>query len=304
MARIKSVEVKVPAKVNLALKVGGLAPDGFHPIETLFHAVGIYDTIVATPSEHIGLEFSGEGAESLPLNNSNLAWRAAELIAEYANVEPNVHLSIHKNIPIAGGMAGGSADAAGTLLACDTLWKLKLSREELMGLAAQLGSDISFPLVGGTAIGKGRGEEITSLLTRGEIHWVFAVSEDGLSTPRIYRVFDEMNPNPAKPEVPQDLVAALVNGDIKVAAKLMTNDLQAAAIAERPVLAKILKAGEHAGALHGIVSGSGPTCAFIARSHQDAIDISNELQISGVVERTILGVGPVKAAHVTEITYF
>lgn len=304
MARIKSVEVKVPAKVNLALKVGGLAEDGYHPIETLFHAVDLYDTIVATPSQNLGLEFSGEGAESLPLNNSNLAWKAAELIAKYADVEPNVHLSIHKTIPIAGGMAGGSADAAGTLLACDALWKLNLSREELMNLAAQLGSDISFPLVGGTAIGRGRGEDITSLLTRGEIHWVFAVSQDGLSTPKIYKVFDELNPNPPKPEIGKDLVAALVSGDIKKAAKLMENDLQDAAISERPLLAKVLKAGEHAGALHGIVSGSGPTCAFVARSHKDAIDIAHELQISGVVERTIVCAGPVKAAQVTEVIYF
>jgi len=304
MARIKSVEVKVPAKVNLALKVGGLLADGFHPIETLFHAVGIYDTIVATPSDAIGLEFSGEGAESLPLNNSNLAWKAAEIIAEYVGVEPKVHLSIHKNIPIAGGMAGGSADAAGTLIACDALWKLNLSREELMALAAKLGSDISFPLVGGTAIGRGRGQDITSLLTRGEIFWVFAVSSEGLSTPKIYKVFDEIHPNPEKPEIPKELIAALASGDIKTAAKLMVNDLELPAISARPVLAKILKAGEHAGALHGIVSGSGPTCAFIARSHDDAVHIAHELQISGVVERTLLGVGPVKAAHVTEITYF
>ncbi len=304
MARIKSVEVKVPAKVNLALKVGGLAEDGFHPIETLFHAVGIYDTIVATPSDVLGLEFSGEGAESLPLNHSNLAWQAAELIADYANIEPKVHLSIHKNIPIAGGMAGGSADAAGTLVACDALWQLNLTREELMKLAAQLGSDISFPLVGGTAIGRGRGEVITSLLTRGEIHWVFAVSSQGLSTPKIYKVFDELNPNPEAPVIPQDLIAALTSGDIKTAAKLMVNDLQAPAISERPVLSKILKAGEHGGAIHGIVSGSGPTCAFVARSHEDASNIAHELQISGVVERTLLAVGPVKAAHVTEVTYF
>jgi 4-diphosphocytidyl-2-C-methyl-D-erythritol kinase len=304
MARIKSVEVKVPAKVNLALKVGGIGEDGFHPIETLFHAVGIYDTIVATASGVLGLEFSGEGAQSLPLNNSNLAWKAAELIADYAGVEPKVHLNIHKNIPIAGGMAGGSADAAGTLVACDALWQLNLTREELMSLAAQLGSDISFPLVGGTAIGRGRGEEVTSLLTRGEIHWVFAVSAQGLSTPKIYRVFDEMNPNPDAPKVPTDLVAALTSGDIKTAAKLMVNDLQAPAISQRPVLARILQAGEHAGALHGIVSGSGPTCAFVARSHADALNIANELQVSGVVERTLIGVGPVKAAHVTELTYF
>ncbi len=304
MARIKSVEVKVPAKVNLALKVGGLGEDGFHPIETLFHAVGIYDTIVATPSEHLGLEFSGEGAESLPLNNANLAWRAAELIAQYAGMEPKVHLSIHKNIPIAGGMAGGSADAAGTLIACDALWKLNLSREELLKLAAQLGSDISFPLVGGTAIGRGRGEDITTLLTRGDIHWVFAVSSEGLSTPKIYNLFDEMNPNPPKPEVPQDLIAALVAGDIKTAAKLMINDLQAPAIAARPVLAKILQAGINGGALHAIVSGSGPTCAFVARSQEDATHIAHELNISGVVERTILGFGPVKAAQVIEVTYF
>lgn len=304
MARIKSVEVKVPAKVNLALKVGGIGHDGFHPIETLFHAVGIYDTIVANASDGLGLEFSGEGAQSLPLNNSNLAWKAAELIAKYAGVEPKVHLSIHKNIPIAGGMAGGSADAAGTLVACDALWQLNLTREELMSLAAKLGSDISFPLVGGTAIGRGRGEEVTSLLTRGEIHWVFAVSAEGLSTPKIYQVFDEMNPNPDSPKVPTDLIAALTSGDIKGAAKLMVNDLQAPAISQRPVLAKILQAGEHAGALHGIVSGSGPTCAFVARSHNDAINIANELQVSGVVERTLIGVGPVKAAHVTDLTYF
>ena len=304
MAKIKSVEVKAPAKVNIALKVGGLSEDGFHPIETLFHAVGMYDTIVARPASHLEIEFSGEGAEFLPLNDSNLVWQAAELIAKYVDIEPNVHIAVHKNIPIAGGMAGGSADAAGTLVALDALWQLNLTKEELLSLAAQLGSDISFPLVGGTAIGRGRGQDVTSLLTRGEIHWVFAVSSEGLSTPKIYRVFDEMHPNPEVPEVPTDLIAALVSGDIKTAAKLMVNDLQAPAISQRPVLAKIITEGIHAGALHGIVSGSGPTCAFIAKSHESALEIAHQLQISGFVERTLLGVGPVKAAHVTEINYF
>ena len=180
-----SVTVRVPAKVNLQLSVGPARPDGFHELATVFQAVGLFDEVVARPAETAGiaLSISGEGEGELPLDEGNLAYRAAALLAAHAGIEPAVELHIHKSIPIAGGMAGGSADAAATLLACDALWRQATPRDELMALAGELGSDVPFALHGGTAIGTGRGEQLTSVLSRGSFHWVFAVAQGGLSTP-------------------------------------------------------------------------------------------------------------------------
>ena len=294
------VKVHAPGKVNLALKVGAIGSDGFHPVESVYQAVDLYDEIIATHSQRLELEMKGAGAKAAGTGSTNLAWRAAEALAKLAGIEPRVHLEIHKRIPIAGGMAGGSADAAGALVACDALWNLQTPRAQLLEIAASLGSDIPFSVVGGTELGKGRGDVLTTLLARGEFHWVFALSSEGLSTPAVYREFDRLNPEPAEPVVAPELIHALTAGDVQSAAKFLDNDLQEAALSLQPRLRRVLAAGREAGALAGIVSGSGPTCAFLAKSADHALDLAVELQAGGLVKRTVKASGPVRGAQVVE----
>lgn len=294
--------VRVPAKVNLQLSVGPLRPDGFHGLATVFQAVNLSDEVVARPSAHpgISLSVSGEGEGFLPVDDANLAYRAAALLAARAGIEPSVDLHLHKTIPIAGGMAGGSADAAGTLLACDALWRLSTPRDELMSLAAELGSDVPFALQGGTAIGSGRGEQLTSVLSRGVFHWVFALAERGLSTPEVYAECDRLRedrPVPA-PYVSDNLMHAVRAGDPMLLGKALHNDLQPAAVSLRPVLAQVLEVGDDYGAFGGVVSGSGPTCAFLARDEEHSLDIAVALTASGVCRSVKRATGPVVGARV------
>lgn len=300
---MSSVTVRVPAKVNLQLSVGAARPDGFHELATVFQAVGLCDEIVARTSSTPGitLTLSGEGEGVLPLDESNLAYRAAALLAEHTGVEAAVDLHIHKAIPIAGGMAGGSADAAGALLACDTLWRQSTPREELMALAAELGSDVPFALHGGTAIGTGRGENLTPVLSRGAFHWVFAVAESGLSTPAVYAECDRLRGARKVPEpyVSDMLMQAVRAGDALLLGKALHNDLQPAALSLRPMLRQVLEVGEDFGALGGVVSGSGPTCAFVARDEEHALDVAVALTASGVCRTVRRATGPVVGARVT-----
>lgn len=294
------VTVRVPAKVNLQLSVGPVRADGYHELVTVFHAVNLCDEVRASRSEGLSLSLSGEGAESLPVDKGNLAWRAAVALADLAGIEPDAALHITKSIPIAGGMAGGSADAAGALLACDALWNLATPREDLMRLAAELGSDVPFALHGGTAIGTGRGEVLTSVLTNGSFHWVFALADGGLSTPSVYAECDRMRGDDAVPEpyVSDLLMQALRAGDAQLLADALHNDLQAPAIRLRPSLAQVLEVGEEYGALGGIVSGSGPTCAFLVRDGERALDVAVALTASGVCRNVKRAVGPASGARV------
>ena len=293
----------MPAKVNLQLSVGAVRPDGYHELATVFQAVGLCDEIVARPAADGGirLTISGEGEAVLPLDEGNLAHRAATLLAEHTGVEPSVELHIHKAIPIAGGMAGGSADAAATLLACDTLWRQSTPREELIALAGELGSDVPFALHGGTAIGTGRGEHLTSVLSRGSFHWVFAIADGGLSTPEVYEECDRLRGGRKVPDpyVSDMLMQAVRAGDAVLLGKALHNDLQPAALSLRPQLGQVLEVGEEYGALGGLVSGSGPTCAFVARDEEHALDIAVALTASGVCRTVRRAVGPVAGARVT-----
>ncbi len=295
--------VKVPAKVNLQLSVGPVRPDGFHELVTVFQAVSLSDEIVVKASRRPGITItlSGEGEGALPLGPENLAYRAAEMLADHVGVEPSVEIHIHKAIPVAGGMAGGSADAAGTLLACDALWRQATPREELMVLAGRLGSDVPFALHGGTAIGTGRGENLTPVLSRGTFHWVFALADGGLSTPAVYGECDRLRGGRKVPEpyVSDMLMQAVRAGDPVLLGKSLHNDLQAAALSLRPALDQVLEVGEDFGALGGIVSGSGPTCAFVARDEEHALDIAVALSASGVCRSVRRASGPVIGARVT-----
>jgi 4-diphosphocytidyl-2-C-methyl-D-erythritol kinase len=294
-----SVTARVPAKVNLELVVGPPRHDGYHPLATVFHAVALYDEVTVAPSEAWEVTVVGPQSLGVPTDGSNLALRAARTLAEAAGLDEQVQITIHKDIPVAGGMAGGSADAAATLVACDALWGLSLPRAELERLAADLGSDVPFLIGGGTAMGSGRGESLAPVLARGTYHWVFALSENGLSTAEVYAECDRLRRGRPVPDpVPSpEMMTALRSGDPRALAAALHNDLQAAALSMRPALGDVLDAGLEFGALGGIVSGSGPTVAFLAENNEAALDLAVSLTASGAVQDVRRATGPAHGAH-------
>jgi 4-diphosphocytidyl-2-C-methyl-D-erythritol kinase len=294
-----SVTVRTPGKINLYLAVGDLLDSGYHELTTLFHAVSLVDEVTVRNADVLSLKSTGEGAEQLPLDERNLAWQAAELMAEHVGRAPDLSISIDKSIPVAGGMGGGSADAAAVLVAINSLWELGVARRDLHTLAAKLGSDVPFALHGGTALGTGRGEELATVLARNTFHWVLAFADGGLSTPKVFRELDRLREVGAPPRLddPEPVVAALASGDPEQLAPLLGNELQPAALSMKPALRRVLRAGVEAGALAGIVSGSGPTCAFLCRSASSAVDVGTELTGAGVCRTVRVASGPVHGAR-------
>ncbi|MFD0564983.1 4-(cytidine 5'-diphospho)-2-C-methyl-D-erythritol kinase [Kitasatospora saccharophila] len=307
------VTVRVPAKVNVQLGVGGVRPDGYHDLANVFFAVALGDQVTATPGEGVTLCCEGPDADAVPLDDDNLAARAARLLAAHHGLaDPGVHLHIDKAIPVAGGMAGGSADGAAALLACDALWGLDTPLPVLLELAAELGSDVPFALLGGVALGRGRGELLEPLPVAGTFHWVFAVADGGLSTPAVFRECDRLREESGlgssladvpTPDADPALLAALAEGDPVALAAALANDLQAAAVSLRPALADTLHAGTEAGALAALVSGSGPTCAFLAKDADAAAHIAAALRASGTCRTAHATHGPVPGARVVEVVH-
>ncbi|MEO5709449.1 MAG: 4-(cytidine 5'-diphospho)-2-C-methyl-D-erythritol kinase [Nocardioidaceae bacterium] len=300
------VTVSAPAKINLCLGVGPARVDGFHPLATVYQAIGLHDRVTAShapssASEDVTVSVTAEDRISLdevPLDGTNIAVRAARLLAGHHGVERGVTLAIDKGIPVAGGMAGGSADAAATLLACDHLWRLHTPREELIALAAELGSDVPFALVGGTAIGSGRGEVVTPLMTRGTYWWVVLESPMGLSTPAVYGEFDQLRGrhHVGDPEIPDALMQALRTHDVPALGRHLTNDLQAAALRLRPELRAALERGPVVSAVGAVLSGSGPTCLFLCESEAHAAVVSAGLRSAGLTSLSSAP-GPVPGAR-------
>ncbi|HEX8003281.1 MAG TPA: 4-(cytidine 5'-diphospho)-2-C-methyl-D-erythritol kinase [Mycobacteriales bacterium] len=293
-----AVTVRVPGKVNLHLAVGARRADGFHDVTTVLQAVSLYDDVIASPGEGVTCTVSGEGAGSLPLDATNLAVAAATLLAREAGVREGVRLHLVKGIPVAGGMAGGSADAAAALVACDALWGTKVPRDDLERLAASLGSDVPFALHGGSALGVGRGEQVSPVLARGQFHWVFALAERGLATSGVYEEHDRGDPVPERR--PDGVLAALRASDVVALGRALHNDLQAAALRLRPALRRTLDAGAERGALGAVVSGSGPTCAFLCATKSDAVALAAGLAGAGVCRAVRTAYGPVGGARVVE----
>ena len=292
--------VRAPAKINLHLGVGAPRPDGFHPLLTVYQAVGLYDDLTARAASRWSLGASVPDwmpADAVPLTGENIVDRAADLLAAHHGIERTGEVHIAKAIPVAGGMAGGSADAAAALVALDRLWEVGTSDEDLLALAAQLGSDVPFALLGGTALGTGRGEVVEPVADHGTWWWVVVPSHQGLSTPEVYRHFDRMFPDAPSEPVPADaLLQAIAQGDAWALADALHNDLEAAAIDLRPELGELIELGEAAGALRGIVSGSGPTCVFLCGSADQARALAAEL--SGTGHPVVLAAnGPVAGAH-------
>lgn len=295
-----SLTVRAPAKVNLHLGVGDVRPDGYHELITVFQALSLHDDVTLTPSDALALHVSGEGARDVPTDPTNLAARAVVALAERYGRDASLRIDIAKGIPVAGGMAGGSADAAAALLGAATLWGLDIGRDELDEVAATLGSDVPFSLHGHTALGTGRGERLIPALARGEFHWALALAREGLSTPAVYRELDYLREvgDPPRAGSPDALLAAVASGDPHRLAPLLANDLQAAALSLQPGLRRTLRAGMEAGALAGIVSGSGPTCAFLCANADDAVDVGTELAGGGVCRTVRVASGPVPGATV------
>jgi 4-diphosphocytidyl-2-C-methyl-D-erythritol kinase len=301
-----SVVVRVPGKINLQLSVGPKEADGFHGIVTVFQSISLYDDVTVTKDEigaGLSLNITGDHVHSVPTDETNLAWRAAVLRCEKHNLNADLRIDIKKSIPVAGGMAGGSADAAATILAIDALFALGETREELHQVGAQLGSDVPFMLSGGTAVGRGRGDQVTAALSRGTYHWVLALSTLGLSTPAVYNECDRLREGMkiAPPQVSDHLLQALLAADAAALGKSLVNDLQPAACSLRPALRLILDVGSEYGALGSIVSGSGPTVAFLVTDEDQALDLAVALTSSGVVGSVTRVSGPVPGARVIEI---
>lgn len=300
----RGVVVRVPAKVNLQLSVGPVSADGYHEIATVFQAVSLFDDVtVKVGEEGSGIQLTATGITSgVPLDSSNLAVRAASLMAERYDIPTDIAIHIKKEIPVAGGMAGGSADAAGVIVGIDALFELGLSRDELESIGSELGSDIPFSIAGGIAIGRGRGNELTSALSRGTYQWVLATSGQGLSTPAVYEECDRLREGLeiAKPAISDAMMQALRSGDARAVGAAMSNDLQAAACSLKPALRLVLDVGTEYGALASMVSGSGPTVAFLVEDEERALDLTVALSSSGVVGQVVRASGPVHGARVIE----
>ena len=297
------VTVRAPAKVNLHLAVGDLRADGYHDLTTLFQSLSLTDEVTVAVADESGLDVRGEGADEVPTDSSNLVWKAVRALAAHVGRdpdEPKLRITINKGIPVAGGMAGGSADAAATLVALANLWRLEIGRDELAGVAAEVGSDVPFVLQGGLALGTGRGEQLVPVLSRHTYHWVMALDSSGLSTPEVFRELDRLRAdgNPPRVGAVEPVLEALASGDPNQLALLLGNDLQAAAVSLRPGLRRTLRAGVNAGALAGIVSGSGPTCAFLCSDGDAAVRVAAELSGAGVCRTVRVAQGPVAGARV------
>lgn len=304
---LRSVSVRAPAKINVFFRVGALQEDGYHEVASLYQAVSLYEDVTATESDVFTVTFSGPiDTSDLATGDTNLAIRAAKLLAAHTRYPGGVALTIHKQVPIAGGMGGGSADAAATLVACDALWETNLPKEKLHALAAELGADVPFALTGGTAVGTGRGDELSSALATGAFHWVLVFPGGGLSTPAVYQALDaqrdrqqyDIAPALEAPSVDTGVLQAIRLGDPESLAPQLHNDLQPASLELAPKLGELLERGERAGALAGIVSGSGPTLAFLVGSADKAEALQAAFEVQGV--QALTATGPVPGARVLQ----
>ncbi|TFC42570.1 4-(cytidine 5'-diphospho)-2-C-methyl-D-erythritol kinase [Cryobacterium sp. TMT1-21] len=299
------VHARAPGKINVFLKVGAVLEDGYHEVATAYQAVSLSEDVRAYPADDFSVTFGGSiDTSGLAVDGSNLAIRAAQALARKSGFRGGVRLEIEKNVPIAGGMGGGSADAAATLLACDTLWGTEATRDDLLAIAATLGADVPFAFTGGTAIGTGRGDQLSPALAKGQFHWVFALADFGLSTPAVYNELDrhrerhaqDIFPAQIQPTVDANVLQALRAGDPRMLAEALHNDLQAPALHLAPGLGKVLELGEENGALAGILSGSGPTVAFLVADADNALELQVALSASRL--RVVRATGPVHGARV------
>ncbi|MBH0117504.1 4-(cytidine 5'-diphospho)-2-C-methyl-D-erythritol kinase [Salinibacterium sp. NG253] len=299
------VHARAPGKVNVFLKVGSLLDDGYHDVAIAYQALSLCEDVRAFHADDFSVSVTGTvNLSRVPTDGSNIAIQAARLLARRTGYRGGVRLEIEKHVPVTGGMGGGSADAAATLLACDALWGTNISREEMLGLASELGSDVPFALTGGTAIGTGRGDRLSPALAKGQFQWVLALADFGLSTPEVYAELDvhrerhsqDIFPAEVAPTVETDVLQALRAGDPHMLAECLHNDLQAPALKLQPSLAAVIELGEKNGALAGVISGSGPTVAFLTADLDSALEL--QIALSAAQMNVVRATGPVHGARI------
>ena len=295
---MSSIAVRAPAKINLYLAVSPPSEDGYHDLTTVFLAVSLFDTVTVSSvaaGDGLSLRITGAESASVPDDSTNLAWRAAVLLAQRSGIDADAEISIGKQIPVAAGLAGGSADAAATLVALDGLWGTAMERDQLIELAAELGSDVPFCLHGHVALGTGRGEQLSSVLTRGRTDWVLGIARGGLSTPDVYAELDRLRAQRPLPSARNatDVLTALRREDPELLGRALANDLAAASVSLRPELRRALRAGEETGAMGALISGSGPTVAYLARDSEHAITVAARLSAEGLFASVRVASGPV-----------
>jgi 4-diphosphocytidyl-2-C-methyl-D-erythritol kinase len=298
---VTGVTARVPAKLNLQLAVGPPRADGYHGVVTVFHAISLFDQVTVEPAGRDGITVTGEGADRVPADRDNLALRAVAALRAAVRDRGPVHVTIAKRIPVAAGLAGGSADAAAALVACSELWATGLTQQQLREIGATVGSDVAFALLGGTAVGRGRGEQLTpALVPATQYHWVLAFADGQLATPAVYAALDQLRGTaaPAEPALDAGLMSALRSGQAARVGQRLSNDLQPAAMSLFPALRKTLAAGLELGALGALVSGSGPTCAFLAANAERALDLAVSLSGAGVCRSVARVSGPAPGAAV------
>lgn len=309
-----SVTVRAPGKVNLQLSVGPVGADGYHPLATVFQAISVDETVTATvrsddsitvtvTPDHRGVA----EADTVPVDDSNLAVRAAIALRDTYGIDAGVDLHITKGVPVAAGMAGGSADAAAALVACAQVWDLDADASSLAGIAASLGADVPFALHGGTAVGTGRGDQLTSVPCATELTWVLATQRQGLSTPAVYAEFDRVSARTddgsgtvlvgGVPQANDALLTALSDGDIAAVGGLLANDLQQAALTLAPHLTDVFDAARRVEVVGVMVSGSGPTVAALASSRDHAAEVADYLRSVRVADRVLIAAGPAPGAR-------
>jgi 4-diphosphocytidyl-2-C-methyl-D-erythritol kinase len=308
---VTGVTARVPAKLNLQLAVGPPRADGYHDLVTVFHAVSLFDEVTVEAAAHDSVAVTGEGAGTVPHDGDNLALRAVAALRKQVRGgrrTAGVRVTIAKRIPVAAGLAGGSADAAAALVACNELWTAGVAPQRLAEIAATIGSDVAFALLGGTAVGRGRGERLTPALAPAtQYHWVLAFADGQLSTPKVYAALDRLRASEAgtattpaqdQPNLDASLMSALRSGNAKLVGRALSNDLQPAALSLFPALRKTLAAGLELGALGALVAGSGPTCVFLAASAERALDLAVSLSGAGVCRSVARVTGPTPGAAV------
>lgn len=302
-----SIRVLTPAKVNLVLGVGPRRVDGFHDLATVYYALDLHDELVVRNRDDGRIVLTITGSQPslgrLPVDGRNLVVRAAQLLADRFTHRRGADITLHKNIPLTAGLAGGSSDAAATLVACNALWGLGLEPADLLPIAAELGSDVPFCLLGGAVLGSGRGELVTALPVTGVQHWVLVLAHGELSTPAMFaaldRVRDRGTAGPPTTAVPPNLLSALADGDVAGIGAAMTNDLEPVALAARPDLSRVLETARAAGAAGALVSGSGPTCAVLAHDAESAERLADVLRAARVGRQVVVTTGPALGARLS-----
>jgi len=298
-----SVTVRAAAKINLRLAVGPPREDGFHPLLTVYQAISLYDDVTVSDADawSVAVEPTGDlDCSGAPLDGSNIAVRAGRLLSTHHGVRRAAAIRIAKGIPVAGGLAGGSADAAAALVALDRLWDLNTTDEDLLRLAAELGSDVPFALIGGTARGTGRGEVVEQIDDPGTWWWVVVPNATGMSTPEVYREFDRLYPGLLSHHHLRvhDMPGILRTRDFRLLGRNLENDLQPAALSLRPDLEQTDLDLFEARAFR-LLSGSGPTFLGLVETQERAHEVCEHMLDRGYRDIRV-ATGPVAGAHVVE----